>query len=574
MSAIRPIHILPSDISVKIAAGEVIERPQSAVKELVENSLDAGATEIKVELLEGGKGLIRVTDNGHGMSRNDAKICFERHSTSKIQTEEDLARIATLGFRGEALPSISAVSRITLRTNVKDGEKGTLVRREGEKVLEVSDTAFPQGTSIEVKDLFFNLPARKKFLRTERSELTLIAKYLTFAALAYPKVRFSLRHGQREVFNHPPVAGLRERIFQIYGKSFLETLMEVDYRDGDRHLYGFVSLPPNGRRDRSRQLIFVNKRPIRDKTIQAAFNQAFQGFLEKDRSAEGFLFLEVPYADVDVNVHPTKSEVRFVDSQPIFQFIFRSIKHAVLREKGVKEIYTPAEGGTPRYWIKEKPQSGGYEYTQERLVPDMAPEGPTSFPVTDKPDETYPRVLGQYENAYIVAVDQEGIFIIDQHNAHERVLFDRFLEIDQKKQWPRKMSLLSILFDLTSEQELVLEAHGPSMEEMGFRVEFMGGKSYALKEYPDMFKDEDAREVFLSLLEDVQAGKVEEKRKRMLMTMACKAAVKYGESLTLEKMAYLTEELFKTDNPSLCPHGRPIVVRITKDEIEKGLKRK
>ncbi|MCK4338033.1 MAG: DNA mismatch repair endonuclease MutL, partial [Candidatus Aminicenantes bacterium] len=305
------IKILSSEISVKIAAGEVIERPQSAVKELVENSLDAGATEIKVELLDGGKGLIRVTDNGYGMSREDALICFERHSTSKIENEDDLARIATLGFRGEALPSISAVSRITLRTNVKDGEKGTLIQREGKKVLEVSDTAFPHGTSFEVRDLFFNLPARKKFLRTERSELTLIAKYLTYAALAYPNVRFSLRHGQREIFNHPPVAGLKERIFQIYGKSVLETLMEVDYRDGDRRLYGFVSLPPNGRRDRSRQLFFVNKRPVKEKTIQAAFNQAFRGFLEKDRSAEGFLFLTVPYVDVDVNVHPTKSEVRF-----------------------------------------------------------------------------------------------------------------------------------------------------------------------------------------------------------------------------------------------------------------------
>ena len=568
------IKILPSEISVKIAAGEVIERPQSAVKELVENSLDAEATEIKVELLDGGKGLIRVTDNGYGMSREDALICFERHSTSKIENEDDLARIATLGFRGEALPSISAVSRITLRTNVKDGEKGTLIQREGEKVLEISDAAFPHGTSFEVRDLFFNLPARKKFLRTERSELTLIAKYLTYTALAYPNVRFSLRHGQRELFNHPPVAGLKERIFQIYGKSVLEILMEVDYRDGDWHLYGFVSLPPNGRRDRSRQLFFVNKRPVKEKTIQAAFNQAFRGFLEKDRSAEGFLFLTVPYADVDVNVHPTKSEVRFKDSRPVFQFVFRSIQQAVLREKGVKEIYAPANEETPRYWIKDKPHSQSLEYNQKRLIPDMISEKPVSFPMEEEEERSYPRVLGQYLNAYIVAVDQEGIFIIDQHNAHERVLFDRFLDIDQKKQWPRKLSLLSILFELSSEQELALESHGSFLEEMGFGVEFMGGKSYALKEYPDMFNDEDARDVFLSLLEDVREKKVEEKRKKMLATMACKAAVKYGEPLTPEKMTYLAEELFKTANPSLCPHGRPIVVRITKDEIEKGLKRK
>ncbi len=568
------IRILPSEVSVKIAAGEVIENPQSAVKELVENSLDAGATEIRIELLDGGKGLIRVTDNGCGMNREDALVCFERHSTSKIKEEGDLERISTLGFRGEALPSISSVSRVVLKTSTGKGGQGTLIRREGEKALEVADTAFPKGTSIEVSDLFFNLPARKKFLKTERSELTRTARYLTNAALSYPQVGFSLRHGRREVFNHPSVAGLKERIFQIYGRSVLETLMEVDYRNGERKLYGFASIPPHGRRDRQRQLFFVNKRPVKDKTLQAALNQGFRGFLEKGLFAEAFLFLDIPYADVDVNVHPAKSEVRFKDARLVFQFIFRSIEQAVLKKKGVKDIYAPRADETPRYWIKDKPGSRGFVYEQKRLVPEepAEPFQPKSF--EDKRETDFPRVLGQYGRAYIVAADREGIFIIDQHNAHERVLFDRFQEIDQKKPWPRKMSLVSVLVDLSPEQELALEAQADLLQEMGFRVEPMGGRSYGLKEYPDIFTDEGARDVFLSLLEDIRDGKAGEKRKKMLATMACKAAVKYGEPLTLEKMTYLTEELFKTDNPSICPHGRPIVVRITKDEIEKGLKRK
>ena len=229
------IKVLPSEISVKIAAGEVIERPGSVVKEMVENSLDAGATEINVELLEGGKGLIRVTDNGHGMNPEDAEVCFKRHSTSKIDKEEDLNHISTLGFRGEALPSISAVSRITLRTNVEGSDRGIEVRREGEEVLSVSDIAFPKGTSFEVKDLFFNLPARKKFLRSERSELTFTAKYLTNAALANPEVRFSLKNGRREIFNYPEVSSLKERLFQVYGKASVDNLMEVDYRDREYH---------------------------------------------------------------------------------------------------------------------------------------------------------------------------------------------------------------------------------------------------------------------------------------------------------------------------------------------------
>ncbi len=270
------VILLPPEISQKIAAGEVIERPFSVVKELVENSLDAGASEVKVGLAEGGKKLVRVTDDGSGMSREDVKVCFERHSTSKISTEGDLGEIATLGFRGEALPSISAVSRLVLKTSEGKDEKGTFIEREGDNVLQIQDVGFPKGTMVEVRDLFFNLPPRRKFLRTERSELSAIVKYMTSVCLAYPRVRFSLTHGKREIFNYPAVKSLKERIFQVYGSAILERLMEIDYEEGDFRLHGFGSSPPSGRSDRARQLFYVNNRPVKDRLLQAAINQAYK----------------------------------------------------------------------------------------------------------------------------------------------------------------------------------------------------------------------------------------------------------------------------------------------------------
>jgi len=571
----KKIILLPPEISQKIAAGEVIERPFSVVKELVENSLDANASEIKVELLSGGKKLVRVTDNGHGMSQEDAKLCFARHSTSKIRSVADLSLISTLGFRGEALPSISAVSRVVLKTSDGKEEKGTLIEKEGEKLIETSDIAFPLGTSVEVRDLFFNLPAREKFLRSDRSELNLIVKFLTYVSIAYPEVRFSLTHGKRQVFDYPPVSSLRERIFQVFGKSLLERLLEIDYREDERQLYGYASLPPAGHRDRTLQLFYVNKRPVRDRTLLAALNQAYRGFLEKDRFAEAFLFLTWPYTEVDINVHPAKAEVRFKDSRPVFQLLVRSIEQAILKEKGIKKIY-PSKEEEMGLGMEEK---RGFRIEEERRVPAfMRPEErklewKDLFTPLEKKEETSPYVLGQYLDMYIVASSEEGIIIVDQHNAHERVLFEKYEQIDKEKKWPQKLALLPILFELSPSQLLSFENNQALLEEAGFRVEAMGGQSFALKEYPDIFKEEEAKDIFISLLEETKGEQIEDKKKRLLATLACKTAIKAGQVLSFEKMNYLVEELFKTSNSSLCPHGRPIMVKIEKKEIERGLKR-
>jgi len=568
------IRVLPPDVAQKIAAGEVIERPASVVKELVENALDAGAAEIAVELLGGGKSLIRVRDDGSGMGRADAEAAFARHATSKISGEADLLTISTLGFRGEALPSISAVSRLTLRTSEGGAEPGTEVAREGEAVLAVRDTAMPRGTTVEVRDLFFNLPARLKFLRSDTAELTPIVAYLTQVALAYPGLRLSAVHGSRRVVDGPPVGSLRERVFQLFGKDVLERLMEIDHAESSGSVRGFASAPPFGRPDRRHQLFFVNRRPVRDKTIAAAVNEAYRGLLERDLSPEAYLFLEVSPEDVDVNVHPAKSEVRFGRSSDIFQLVRHAVERARLKSGGLKEI--PAAPASPSAFERPPAQLGlGAPFGVASPGPSFEVATPLGPAGTAGPagTESGRRVLGQIADSYIVAADGEGLLVVDQHNAHERVLYDRYEEIDRKRTWPVRMSLVPVIFDLAPSQAAVFESARPEIEAAGFRVESVGGRSFALREFPDIFEPAAALEVLLSLLGEIDDGPAEGRRPRLLATLACRSAIKAGQPLPREKMEYLVSELFKTSNPALCPHGRPIVVRISQTQIEKGLKR-
>jgi DNA mismatch repair protein MutL len=563
------IKLLALEVSQKIAAGEVIERPISVVKELVENSLDAGASEIRVELLEGGKKLIRVQDDGAGMTREDAELCFERHATSKLSSEQDLERISTLGFRGEALASISAVSEIVLQTSDGQAGQGSRIERKAGETVAVTDVAFPRGTSVEVREIFFNLPARRKFLRSEQSELGHVVRFLSGLAMAYPDVRFSLVHGRREVMNCPRVGSHRERLFQLYGKDILDRLLEVVFREGSGTVSGYSSRPPRGRPDRAHQLFFVNKRLVRDRVLQAALNQAYRGFLEKDRFPEAFLFLTLPYDEVDVNVHPTKAEVRFRESQTVFSLLLRSIETALARERGVKEIYprageTGAVAGvmeTAEFGWTGAPRLG----RPEQMTLPKSPAGAE--------EKARPRVLGQYLNMYIVAEGEEGLLVIDQHNAHERVLFDKYREIDAQKRWPRAAPLIPVLIDLSPAQVVSLEKNQPLLDEAGFRAEAMGGRTYALNGFPDIFEAEEAREVLLQLLDEIGEEDPVSGREKMLATLACKTAIKAHEPLARDKMEFLVEELFRTSNPAVCPHGRPIVVKIGKAEIEKGLKR-
>jgi DNA mismatch repair protein MutL len=564
------IRLLTPEVAQKIAAGEVIERPFSVVKELVENALDAGASEVRVELQAGGKRLIKVQDNGTGMSPEDAAQCFARHATSKIAVEADLERIATLGFRGEALASIAAVSELILRTSEGGSGPGTRVERRGGELVSVREAAFPRGTSVEVANLFFNLPARRKFLRSDQSELGLGTRYLASVALAYPEVRFSLVHGQRDILSCPPVGSLRERIFQLYGKDTLDRIMAIDFSDGENRVVGFGSRPPSGRSDKARQLFFVNRRPVKDRALQAAVNQAYRKFLEKDLFPEAYIFLSVPFVDVDVNVHPAKAEVRFRDSQSIFYLVLRAVEKAALAERGVKAVYPEAGGEARGAMIREsagraqEPAAGGGT-TQ-----------PPLFSAGARPDreQTSPRLLGQYLNTYIVAAGEDGLLVIDQHNAHERVLFEEYQEISAAGRWPQKAALVPVLFDLSPSQVVNLEGCRQVLEEAGFRVEPMGERTFALAAFPDIFGAEEAERALLEILGELEDEREPGRRvEKLLATLACHTAVKAHQLLPREQMEYLIERLFQTANPAVCPHGRPILVKLEKSAIEKGLKR-
>jgi DNA mismatch repair protein MutL len=371
------------------------------------------------------------------------------------------------------------------------------------------------------------------------------------------------------VFDYPAVSNLKERLYQVYGKEVLEKLMEVNYEEDGRGIHGFVSRPPSGRNDRSHQLFYVNNRLVKDRMFLAALNQSFRGYLEKDRFAEAFLFLALPYAEVDVNVHPTKAEVRFKESQPIFFLLQAGITQAITKELGIKEVYPVQPEIRESRQIDQK-----YQPFLMKFPDNVEVQTRESFGPETKKETGYPRVLGQYLDTYIVATDEEGILIIDQHNAHERVLYERYTEIDQKKGWPGKMPLLPMVFDLSASQVLNLEHNRELLKDVGFLVENMGGRSFALKEYPDIFKEEEAKQIFFSLLEGIKEEKVLDRKGALIANLACKSAVKAGQPLAFEKMNYLVEELFQTSNPSLCPHGRPIVLKIGRGKIEKEIKRK
>lgn len=580
------IIILPPEVAQKIAAGEVIERPYSVVKELVENSLDAGATEIRVDLIEGGKKLIRVEDNGLGLSQEDIFLCFERHATSKISQTEDLERVATFGFRGEALASIDAVARVVLKTST--GKGGFKVEREGGRLIRFSEGGYPRGTTVEVRDLFFNLPVRRKFLRSAQSELTLIVRYLTTVALAFPEVSFFLKHSERKLINCPAVETRRERLYQLFGRQTLEKMLELDWQEGDYRISGFIGRPPHGSLDKQRQIYYVNHRPVRDRLIAAAIQQATKGWFEKDNYPEIYLFLTLPYLEVDVNVHPAKAEVRFRDSLRVFQLVLSAIDEALKKEAQAKSVYPEQE----MPWLKKIKEEGQEDKTifpieirpidfekkldtnfrQEKKIkaPSEREMGKGQKEVTK--ERTW-EILGQYLNFYIIVGLKEDLLIIDQHNAHERVLYEKYIEFDRHRAFTRRQPLFPLILELSPAEMVRFEELKEILEEFGFELENLSGRSLLLRSFPDFLQDEEARQIFLAFLGEAEDTSFVDPRLRLLATMACKTAIKAGVLLSPEKMNYLVSELFECTNPWLCPHGRPTAIRLNREDIEKGLKR-
>src|SRR5690348_15060163 len=484
------VHRLPVDLANQIAAGEVVERPASVIKELVENSIDAGARRLVITVEFGGKKLIRVEDDGEGMDAEDARLAIERHATSKIRRADDLERIATLGFRGEALPSIASVSHFVLRTRARGADTGTEIRVNGGTVASVAETGAPEGTSVEVDDLFYNLPARRKFLKSDAAESAQVSRVVTQLALAYPAIGFALTSGGRKVLQWPPSASLRDRLYQVYGDR--SDLIEILKSAAGIGLSGFVAALADQGPTRGAQNVFVNRRIVKDRTIAHAIIDAYSQASIKERSPEVHLFIEMAREAVDVNVHPTKAEVRFRDQSHIHEVIRRTLGDALGRgpapelQLQAPAIYEPAPstlslptsyGATfPSRWAVAPAGGSAIAPTSDSVIAptserEIAPTSDGAMAPTIRPM----MALGQFRDTFIIAVDEEGIAIIDQHVAHERVLFERIMERLMKGQLESQRLLEPLIVSLPASGRQALVAHGADLERLGFEIEEFGG---------------------------------------------------------------------------------------------------
>jgi DNA mismatch repair protein MutL len=594
------IHRLPPELANQIAAGEVVERPASVIKELVENSVDAGARRISIGVEFGGKKSILVEDDGSGMTRDEALLAIERHATSKIASAQDLAAIRTLGFRGEALPSIASVSRFRLRTRTAEDLGGTELRVEGGTLLAVRDVGAPVGTLIEVGELFYNLPARRKFLKADTAEAAQVSRLTTQLALGYPEVGFVLKSGERLLLEAPPAGSVEERFYQIYGER--PDLIPVHKDAAGISVRGFVAALGEQGPVRGPQHVFVNRRIVRDRTITHAIGQAYSVATIKERSPEVHLFVELSPDRVDVNVHPTKAEVRFLDQGLVHEILRRAVIDA-LGATGAPELVLsavqpfpdgPAAAALPLGFSPAAPPlesafSAGIVAGGADAAAVSAPGGDAARPWPEAraglsagresvATLIRPMVpLGQFRNTFIIAADDDGLAIIDQHVAHERILFEQISERLTGRQLESQRLLTPVVLDLNAGEHQTLLQHTDALERFGFELGDFGGTSLQVAAVPallDWRRSEDVLRAVAGDLDGLAPGAgVDVALRQMAATMACHAAVKANDPLTREKMQYLLDELRRTAHSSVCPHGRPVVLRLTRREIEKNFER-
>ncbi len=658
------IRILSDAVANKIAAGEVVERPASVVKELLENSLDAGAKTLRIEVERGGKRLIRVADDGCGMMRDDAMLAFERHATSKLSDVKELESIATLGFRGEALPSIAAVSRLVLETRAESETTGTRVELAGGRLLRCDEAALPRGTTVTVRDLFYNVPARRKFLRSEQTELAHITSLATHYSLAHPDKSVHLTHGNKTLLDVTPVETLRERVFQVFGSQTLSELVEIDGRETELRLpprsgtapdadpevrrfrlRGFVSQPQVQKLNRNSIFIFVNRRLIRDRLILHAISAAYHNLMPPACYPFALLFLDCPCEEVDVNVHPSKTEVRFRHASFVHDFVRDAIRETLAAARPASAV--PSSAIAPATEVLEE-QPGARlpfsEFSQQLedfrlgeaagmaaaprpvidlntggpseaasefgLAPPPAPEPRFEFteaaPAEDRqaesslrlkapdthgplppgalPPETQSlgalaelRPLGQIHDSFIVAAGPDGLWIIDQHVAHERILFERVLKKMAQGNLERQQLLMPVILELTPAQQVLYAEIAKDLEAAGFETEPFGNRTIAVKSAPAGISTADIEKLIFEILEireeTARKTSLEDLRRAMAASIACRAAIKINTRLDTEKMEWLLEELARTAHPMSCPHGRPIALRYSTREILKSFHR-
>jgi DNA mismatch repair protein MutL len=644
------IHVLSEHVANKIAAGEVVERPSSVLKELLENALDAGATRIRVQVEAGGKKLIQVTDNGCGMVRDDALLAFERHATSKIKDAEDLLNIHTLGFRGEALPSIASVARVLLETRATEEDGGTVLEIAGGKILRVEEAGLPEGTSVAVRDLFFNTPARKKFLKAESTELSHIASLVTHYALAHPGKHFELHSATEAMLVAAPVKSHSDRIYQILGHETLDQLLPLaatmklervgipepppwrrdeDYQapvPGDIRVHGFISKPELQKLNRNSIFVFVNGRLIRDRMVQHAIIEGYRNILPSTVLPVVLLFIELPNEEVDANVHPSKTEVRFRQHGLVHDFVRESVRAALMKARPVpeftREITAQPTAGPGLSPGAQQHAGGNFALRPEALPPmnerlqfggepialeaNMAISGfgPVGAPtmaqsvsvnghadscgnvLEDEPQAVVDQLalaslkpVGQVRDSFILAVNAAGLWIIDQHVAHERVLFEKILRERGQNDAARdgQRLLMPLLVELTPGQQAVFAEISDELRRNGFEVELFGTRTVAIKTAPGGVRPADVEKLLVELLDqfqqEEQALNLDKIRAKIAASIACHAAIKINMPLEQNKMEWLLKELAKTECPMSCPHGRPVVLRYSVKEIQKAFKR-
>jgi len=656
------IRILSDQVANQIAAGEVVERPASVVKELLENALDAGATRVRLEIEGGGRKLIRITDDGCGMVRDDAMLALERHATSKIRSADDLLSISTLGFRGEALPSIASVSRLTLATHSAEDTVGTEIAIAGGKMLRVVDAGLPSGTTISVEDLFYNVPARRKFLKSEPTELSHIAALVTHYALAHPTKHFELHTASHALLVAPPVRQPADRIYQIFGRDTLDQLLPIAAetqleragipapppwkRDpkapptlpGTLRLSGFVSKPDLQKLNRNSMYVFVNQRLIRDRLILHALTEAYRNILPPTSFPVVLLFLELPPEEVDVNVHPAKTEVRFRQQSYIHDFVRDTVRnvlmlarpaasflHALEQSPEVTPALVPGISpmpGEPIDKTRRMPGESEPLMSAEAEAFTLAPpplnpqEQSLSFGTADSEiaaqtfevaatnalrldaiDRTESafdtnvvpanatslralaslKPLGQLHNSFIIAVNEAGLWIVDQHVAHERILFEKILRERSVERVQRQHFLMPLLIDLLPRQMPIFSSIAAELARNGFEAEAFGPRTIAVKAAPAGLEGKELEQMLSEVLEqserERQVENLDTIRARIAASVACHAAIKINHSLDPQKMDWLLEELAKTEHPTSCPHGRPIALRYSLRDIQRAFER-
>lgn len=599
------IQLLPDQVINKIAAGEVVERPASVMKELFENALDAGATQVDVEVIHGGRQLISVTDNGCGMSRDQALLSIERHATSKIRTEADIENIHTLGFRGEALAAISSVSRFALITRPEDELAGTEIQIAGGKILSVEDIGCPVGTRIEIRNLFFNVPARRKFLRAEQTELSHIRQLFLVHALAHPSIGMSLKVDERMVYNLPKAGSMEDRVCELYGRSFFEQMLPIDHTEGDYTICGLAGLPQTGRKDRQDQYLFINGRPASAPVVYHALNEAYHPLIARGRYPAVFLFIEMDPTLVDVNVHPTKKEVRFREPNALRDAIVAALGKAFSPQQALaKEPLMARADHEPIVLPLPKPIRPRFE-TQKRMdellvrpnvveshlskKESCAPTTPVAKgEVTDpdpqdapKPSPKSPwgwcRIVGQIGGNYVVLETEDGYVLMEPRAAHERVLFERFMRAARKHAVQKQGLLAPETIDLLPSDALAVRQHLDLLQELGFGVSEFGGDTFIVDALPVYVQDGPIESLLVEIARELEkAGKQRGERELMrerIAQAACQTAVRIKDQLSAKEIEKLVSDLAQTEMPYTSPRGRPTLIYTSFTELDRKFSR-